>query len=79
MEKKMTKRYILLVGTHYYPQKWDDFVDTFDSVEDAKLFAEVYRDDDIIFSEWDKWAQIIDTHSMELISECSDFSPASWS
>ena len=78
MEKKMTKRYILLVGRNYYPRGWYDFVGTFDSIEDAKEFAEVYRKDSIHGGK-DKWAQILDTYNMELISECSDFSPASWS
>jgi len=77
MDKKMTKRYILLVGTHYYPQKWDDFVDTFDSVEDAKLFAEVYRGDSIHGGK-ENWAQIIDTYNMKLVSWSYDLSLTSW-
>jgi hypothetical protein len=68
----MTKRYILLVGNHYYPDKWGDFKGTFDSVDEAKKFAEGFNDDGVIYSREYQWSQIIDGHTMKLVCECDD-------
>lgn len=52
------KRYLLFIGLHYYPLGgWDDFKDSFDTVEEAKQY----------FTDLDMgcgaWSQIIDTHT----------------
>ena len=68
----MTKRYILLVGNHYYPNRWDDFAGTFDSVDEAKEFTEDTEFDRVHARDY-QWAQIIDSKTMELVCECYDF------
>ena len=69
----MTKgRYILLAGEHFYPSRWEDFRGTFNTVEEAKSFAEDCLPD--VFLE-DKWAQVIDKDNMKLVCECIDFIP----
>mgnify|MGYP003664632889 FL=1 len=60
----MTERYILLVGNHYYPTGWDDYVGTFTTVEKAK---------DRVYCQDYKWAQVVDKESMKLVCECWDF------
>ena len=65
----MTKRYILLVGNHYYPNRWDDFAGTFDSVDEAKEAASHLENDDSIYSRDYMWAQVIDSFTMQLIWE----------
>ena len=68
----MTKRYILLVGSRYYPQGWDDFRDSFDSIEDAKTYAHSFNDDGYL-SQYYKWAEIIDKETLKVVASCSSF------
>ena len=67
----MTERYILLVGTLYYPSAWEDFKGTFKTEGEAKSYAQGYIDD--IVYQGNKWAQIVDKETMKLVSECWDF------
>lgn len=49
------KRFMLFAGMHYYPAGgWDDFVDSFDTVEDAVAHPK------IVSEYWDWW-QVVDT------------------
>lgn len=49
------KRFILFAGDRYYPAGgWDDFIDSFDAVEDAVAHP------DIVSEYWDWW-QVVDT------------------
>ena len=68
----MTKRYILLVGSIYYPQGWDDFRGSFDSIEDAKTYAHAFNDDDIISQDY-KWAEVIDKETLKVVASCYSF------
>ena len=69
----MTKgRYILLAGTHHTARGWEDFRGTFNTVEEAKSFAEKGVQD--VFLE-NQWAQVIDKDNMKLVCECFDFIP----
>ena len=68
----MTERYILLVGTHYYPSAWEDFKGTFKTKGEAKSYAQSYIDDTVVCQDY-KWAQIVDKETMKLVSECLGF------
>ena len=68
----MTKRYILLVGGAYYPQGWNDFRGSFDSIEDAKTYAHSFNDDGYL-SQYYKWAEIIDKETLKVVASCSSF------
>ena len=57
------KRYLLFSGNDYYPTGgWGDFVDDFDTIEEAEAYA---RKEPL--SEW-QWWHIIDTETKE---ECA--------
>lgn len=52
------KRYALFAGACYYASGgWADFVDSFDSVEDAQKHSEAFNE------EYAHWFQIIDLHT----------------
>ena len=68
----MTKRYILLVGSKYYPQGWEDFRGSFDSIEGAKTYAHSFNDDGYL-SKYYKWAEIIDKETLKVVASCSSF------
>ena len=68
----MTKRYILLVGSNYYPHGWDDFRGSFDSVEEAKTYAHSFESDDILSQDY-KWAEIIDKETLKVVASCYSF------
>jgi len=65
------KRYILLAGLQYYPNRWKDFRGTFNTVAEAQSYAlsQLSRGLD-----WCGWAQIIDTLTMEVVSETYNLS-----
>ena len=65
------KRYILLAGQQYYPNRWEDFRGTFNTVAEAQSYAlsQFSRGPN-----WCGWAQIIDTLTMEVVSETYNLS-----
>ena len=54
-------KYILLIGETYYPAGWRDFAGFFNTIQDAKKFAEPKVKEDYT------WYQIIDKESGKLI------------
>lgn len=54
------KRYILLIGDHYYPSRWDDFRGSYDSVEDALRGVNQFKQYGNRFDVSTQWFQIID-------------------
>lgn len=56
------KQYLLFVGETYYPAGgWDDFIDSFDSIEDAR------KDPRLAERSKHGWHQIVDTKTMKEI------------
>ncbi len=56
------KRFLLFSGPQYYPGGgWDDFIDSFDSLEEAQQYIADKC------SEWGQWSHIIDTSTWEKI------------
>jgi len=54
------KRYLLFSGRCYYHcGGWDDFVDSFDTIEEAKQSK--------VTNDKHEWIQIVDTQTMEII------------
>jgi len=57
----MTKRYLLFAGSSYYPLGgWDDFKKSFESLDEARRYIPVVRED---------WWQIVDTETGQVITE----------
>jgi hypothetical protein len=52
------KRYILLVGSVYYPAGWDDYQGSFDSTEEARQAVGKLRAE---------WFEIIDTITEKVV------------
>lgn len=48
------KKYLVFIGNHYYPAKFEDYVNTYDNLSDAKNCALNY----LLESDGD-WVQII--------------------
>lgn len=66
-DKDCSKKYILLAGENYYPQGWDDFRGTFDSIDEAKAwFGE--NATEISSGYISNWCQIIDRESLEVVA-----------
>ena len=59
-------KYLLFAGEDFYPEGgFDDFINTFDSIEDAKEFVDANRGEDY------KWAHIVDSKSFKILI-CGD-------
>lgn len=64
------KKYLLFAGPNYYPSGGlDDLVKSFDSIEEAKAFAEADHEETY------EWAQIVETKSLKLVL-CGDIERA---
>jgi len=63
------KRYILLAGLSCYPKGWEDFRGTFDTVYEAQRYALSIGEEVFYLGLENSWAQIIDTLTMEVVSE----------
>ena len=58
-------RYALFVGERYYPGKWSDFIDYFDSIDEAliKTRSTKYDDND------DYWYQVVDLKTAKVVAD----------
>jgi hypothetical protein len=63
------KRYILLAGHNHYPERWEDFIGTFDTVYEAQRYALSIGEEVFYLGLENSWAQIIDTFTMKVVSE----------
>jgi hypothetical protein len=63
------KRYILLAGLSYYPDRWEDFRGTFSTVYEAQSYALSIDEKVFYLGLENSWAQIIDTFTMKVVSE----------
>lgn len=63
------KRYLLFHGYIYYPAGgWDDFEESFDTLDDAKAYVEKNRPNETYSSwGWYHWYHIIDSQTNEKI------------
>ena len=58
------KRYLLFAGDYHYPNGgWSDFVDSFDSVEEAQDHLNHSKDSYLV-----DWAHVVDTETMEFFN-----------
>lgn len=56
----MLRRYLLFAGGHYYPNGgWNDFVESFDNLDQAKAVGLKLRED---------WYHIFDTEDMGAVT-----------
>lgn len=73
----MPRRYLLLCGNRFYPSKWDDFIDTFATIDVAKAKA-IELAPELVYP----WAQIVDTQTMKVVLEfdwdMGDSEPIEW-
>jgi hypothetical protein len=57
----MLKRYLVFAGDSYYPGGgWEDFVDSFDSLDEAHASAATAQ-------EKSDWSHVVDTHTGQVV------------
>ena len=68
--KKPLKQFLLFGGEAYYPHgAFCDFIDSFDSIEDAKIIAEkLIQETDTSLKCSINWYQIVDTINLKILS-----------
>ena len=63
----MMKRYILFAGVKCYPSGgWGDYIDSFNTIKSAKLYAESYDGDGPYDYGYD-WYHILDTKKYKVV------------
>lgn len=75
------KRFALFAGDHYYPDGgWLDFVDSFDTAEEALKFVVEHQQTSKPHMRWDWWSAIDLTTGDEAFDEASskDLAKARW-
>lgn len=56
------KRYLLFAGSYYYPGGgWDDFIQSFDTLEEAMAHPEAFQDDYV------HWYMIVDSTDEQIV------------
>lgn len=63
------KRYLLLAGQFYYPNRMDDFVNTFDTFEEAEEVGKILISDLIHFLYREEWYQIFDLVEKKIVKD----------
>jgi hypothetical protein len=64
------RRFLLFGGSNYYPSGgWDDFMESFDSVEDAAKVAKSRGRSHSNALEWIDWAHVVDSTTFQKVVE----------
>ena len=57
----------MFVGYYYYPSRWDDFVDDFDTIKEAEEYVDNIQRPQ--YGNGRRWYQIVDVRTKEVVKD----------